>query len=409
MALASQSARPMSRRNYMSSRRRSRRGRLFLILAVLVIGFGGWWLFSGGESESTEEAVDPKTTLAANSEEPANTTPRRILDTSTMTTRTTSEIPSEPVSTSSQANAPTPATTATPVATPAPTPRTEPPANTVTKPRSVTASGTSSASAKLASAFELAPTNPVEARRVLTSAWVDGGLSASERMEAANLAQALSDIVLFDPRMINNDPFSRRYTVKGGDALERIVRREGIDTEWLFLARINKLRNANAIRPGQTLKVPVGTFHAVVDKDDYRLDLYQDNGTERVLVRTFDVGLGEFDGTPTGLFGVRPASKLINPVWIDPRSHKQYEADDPANPIGEHWIGIRGLEPHNRDLDGFGIHGTIEPDSIGQQQSMGCVRLLPDDVAMIYEVLTEPKSRITIIQENRVAVDAPQE
>ena len=393
----------------MSSRRRSRRGRLFLILAVLVIGFGGWWLFSGGESESTEQPADPNTALAANTEEPATKTPRRILDTSTMATRTMPEIPSEPVDVSPPAGSSAPVTAPPPATITASAPRNDPPSKPVTTPTPATTTGTSNASAKLASAFELARTNPVEARRVLTSAWVDGGLSASERIEAADLARMLSDIVLFDPRMINNDPFSRRYTVRGGDALERIVRKEGINTEWLFLARINKLRNANAIRPGQTLKVPVGAFHAVVDKDNYRLDLYQDNGSERVLVRTFDVGLGEFDGTPTGLFGVRPASKLINPVWIDPRSHKQYEADDPTNPIGEHWIGIRGLEAHNRDLDGFGIHGTIEPDSIGQQQSMGCVRLLPDDVAMIYEVLTEPKSRINIIQENRIAVDASQD
>ncbi|MCH2160553.1 MAG: L,D-transpeptidase family protein, partial [Phycisphaerales bacterium] len=272
-----------------------------------------------------------------------------------------------------------------------------------------TTSSSNAASRMLANAFELARTDPVAARRELTSAWTAGGLSPTERIEAANLAQVLSDIVLFDPRMINNDPFTRRYTVKSGDALERIVRKEGIEADWMFLSRINKLRNANAIHPGQTLKVPVGTFHAIVDKDEYRMDLYQDNGTDRVLVTAFNVGLGEFDGTPVGLFKVRPASKLVNPVWIDPRTHKEYDANDPANPIGEHWIGIRGEEAHNRDLDGFGIHGTIEPNSIGQQQSMGCIRMLPEDVALIYEVLTEPNSTVNIVQANRIAVESTEE
>ena len=405
----------MSRRNYMSSRRRSRRGRLFLILAVVVVFFGGWWMFSGGEAESGEEQTAAETTMAANDDDTTKTAPRRILDTATMTTNTAPTgnsgeartRPSQVPTGASVANAKP--TTSDPVTAPAPKPVKQAPIETANNQQPVVNPGTSTASAKLASAFELARSNPVEARRVLTEAWIEGGLSTTEQMEAANLAGMLSDIVLFDPRMINNDPFTRRYTVKGGDALERIVRKEGIETEWLFLARINKLRNANAIRPGQTLKLPVGTFHAVVDKDNYRLDLYQDNGTERVLVTTLNVGLGEFDGTPTGLFGVRPASKLINPVWIDPRTHKEYAANDPANPIGEHWIGIRGLEPHNRDLDGFGIHGPIEPNSIGQQQSMGCVRLLPEDVALVYEVLTQPNSTINIVQANRIAVDSPQE
>ena len=40
---------------------------------------------------------------------------------------------------------------------------------------------------------------------------------------------------------------------------------------------------------------------------------------------------------------------------------------------------------------------------------MGCVRLLPEDVALVYEVLTQPNSTINIVQANRIAVDSPQE
>jgi lipoprotein-anchoring transpeptidase ErfK/SrfK len=38
---------------------------------------------------------------------------------------------------------------------------------------------------------------------------------------------------------------------------------------------------------------------------------------------------------------------------------------------------------------GYGIHGTIEQDSIGRQASMGCIRMRPDDVALVYEMLSE--------------------
>jgi lipoprotein-anchoring transpeptidase ErfK/SrfK len=41
-------------------------------------------------------------------------------------------------------------------------------------------------------------------------------------------------------------------------------------------------------------------------------------------------------------------------------------ASDPQNPVGHTWIDLG---------DGFGIHGTPEPQNIGKTASHGCVRL----------------------------------
>jgi lipoprotein-anchoring transpeptidase ErfK/SrfK len=71
---------------------------------------------------------------------------------------------------------------------------------------------------------------------------------------------------------------------------------------------------------------------------------------------------------------------------------QRYEADDPANPIGEHWLGIEGVEDANSALLGYGIHGTVDNDSIGHDRSLGCVRLLADDVALVWETLAEGSS-----------------
>ncbi|NBQ16677.1 MAG: L,D-transpeptidase, partial [Proteobacteria bacterium] len=38
---------------------------------------------------------------------------------------------------------------------------------------------------------------------------------------------------------------------------------------------------------------------------------------------------------------------------------------------------------------GYGIHGTTEPQSIGKQMSMGCVRLGDADVEAVYELIGE--------------------
>ena len=37
--------------------------------------------------------------------------------------------------------------------------------------------------------------------------------------------------------------------------------------------------------------------------------------------------------------------------------------------------------------DSYGIHGTIEPDSIGKNESRGCIRMLNSEVEEVYDFL----------------------
>ena len=55
----------------------------------------------------------------------------------------------------------------------------------------------------------------------------------------------------------------------------------------------------------------------------------------------------------------------------------------PVNTVQRHFTGVLG---HYRlELgDGYGIHGTDEPDKLGQNVSHGCVRLGDDDIAKLY-------------------------
>ncbi|MFQ5411724.1 MAG: L,D-transpeptidase, partial [Phycisphaerae bacterium] len=111
-------------------------------------------------------------------------------------------------------------------------------------------------------------------------------------------------------------------------------------------------------------------------------------------IRSFRVGLGTNGGTPLGRWFVK--NKLENPAWTDPGTGRYYAAADPDNPIGERWIGIECVEGGCLGREGFGIHGTIEPQSIGENMSMGCVRLVPEDVALLYDLLVERHSHIDI-------------
>ncbi|QOJ19059.1 MAG: L,D-transpeptidase [Phycisphaeraceae bacterium] len=159
--------------------------------------------------------------------------------------------------------------------------------------------------------------------------------------------------------------------------------------------RINRIQDERKVQAGQRIKLVTGPFHAVVSKSKYRLDLYLGDDADRVLVGSYKVGLGEYDSTPVGMFKI--GSKLINPEWRNPRNLREhYLPDDPQNPLGERWIGLIGVDDNTREFTGYGIHGTIEPQTIGTQASMGCVRMLPDDVALIYEVLMPGGSMVEI-------------
>lgn len=245
----------------------------------------------------------------------------------------------------------------------------------------------------------LASGDAVAARVLLTRAMRDARLPEAERVVVRDDLTRINEDLVFSPRVDAQDPFAYAYTIRPGDSLVRIDQREKLGPDWRFIQRVNRMANPGQLSVGRTLKLVRGPFHAVVSKSAYRMDVYMgptDRPEEWVYVRSFAVGLGESDTTPIGEFVVRRGSKLVNPHWVNPRTGQRFDANDPLNPIGEHWIGLEGLGPF-ASITGYGIHGTIEPGSIGQQRSMGCVRLGAEDVALVYELLGEGVSRVNIV------------
>ncbi|MEM1423988.1 MAG: L,D-transpeptidase family protein [Planctomycetota bacterium] len=247
----------------------------------------------------------------------------------------------------------------------------------------------------------LAANRPVEARDVLNRALYAGGLNATDvDLLRARLAE-ISETLTFSPRAYPDDAMSETYTVKRGDALSVIPRRAGLRVDYRLIQRLNRIADPSRIRLGQSLKVLKGPFHAIVDKSAFRLDLYAeqtDSAGNRLYIRSFPVGLGEYGTTPVGDWVVRDAGKVINPAWVNPRTGERFDKDDPDIPIGEHWIALEGTDPETELLDGYGIHGTNEPESIGMELSMGCVRMLADDVRLMYELLVEGTSTVRIVE-----------
>jgi lipoprotein-anchoring transpeptidase ErfK/SrfK len=256
--------------------------------------------------------------------------------------------------------------------------------------------------------------NLLEARTLLNRALLDDRIPGNERGAIRAQLGSINDMLIFSPTVNAGDPLCGTYTIASGDSLVKIRDKQSLPIDWRLLQRINRI-NPSALKIGQKIKTVRMPFHAVVRKSEYRMDLYigeplatgaattaatgpDGQDPSWTFVRSFNVGLGEGDGTPVGVFTVRPKSKLINPHWVNPRTGEKFGAEDPRNPIGEHWIGLEGLDASSSKFTGYGIHGTIDDASIGQQKSMGCVRMHAPDIALVYELLTDRLSVVRIVR-----------
>ena len=193
---------------------------------------------------------------------------------------------------------------------------------------------------------------------------------------------------IFSNAVLQDDPFVEAHVIQPGETLGKIAKQYQVTDD--FLARINGLTDKNHIRAGQRIKAVHGPFHAVVTKADYTLDVYLG---DTFLLR-YPVGLGADGSTPDGKWIVQ--NKLRNPQYYPPRGGKIILADDPENPLGERWIGLKGVEGQALGQERYGIHGTIEPDSIGISASLGCIRMHNADAEEFFDLVVVNQSRVTV-------------
>ena len=174
-------------------------------------------------------------------------------------------------------------------------------------------------------------------------------------------------------------PDAEMYTIQRGDMLASIVKRYEKDYYYTDLVmQINNIPNAARIRAGQKIKIPKGTFAAIVQKRSHRLIVVL-NGH---YIKEYSIGLGAPGSeTPAALFAVAN-NKQVNPDWTSPDGHV-YKYGDPRNILGTRWIGFRETDQHQ----GYGIHGTNDESTIGKDVSNGCIRMLKKDVEELFTML----------------------
>jgi hypothetical protein len=414
MALPSQMARTTDHRSHMYRRHRARRGPMLaaLIAIAAVAGIAWAWMRWDDEPETGLDdpslaATDPSDAAVEGQAEPAPREPAPAVGPSRLVMGEQAAPPSRPLAID------TPRLELKPESAP----MSESEAEEVKPTRQP-----STAAGELKPAFTAGVTNPaaatanpaqrdfdrglelmksgklVEARRILTAAHDAPSMPPAAAKQARSALAQISSNLVFGPEVHPADPFAFTYVVREGDVLARIVAAEPVHADWRFIQSINRLARPESLQVGQKLKLVRGPFHVIVHKADYRLDAYLGEGTSRVLVASMPVGLGEFDSTPPGRYRVKKNSKLIDPEWRNPRTGEHFASGDPMNPLGGYWIGVEGIDEANQDLKSYGLHGTIEPETIGQQKSMGCVRLLPDDIKLLYQMLIEDRSTVTIVE-----------
>jgi lipoprotein-anchoring transpeptidase ErfK/SrfK len=237
----------------------------------------------------------------------------------------------------------------------------------------------------------LAGNDYIVARDKLSEA-LAAGLSPGQEAEVRQLLNGISDVWLFSRNLFGNDTKCSLYKVVPGDRLVGIGKKHHVP--YQLLLRINNIDKPEKLQAGQTIKVVHGPFHAEVDREKFVMSVYLGD----IPVRSYAISTGSLGrDTPTGLWRVKKGTKLVNPEWTDPDTGKKYYPDDPQNPLGERWIGLEGLEGDTVGRTGFGIHGTIEPESIGTRASRGCIRLLNEDVIELFDLLIEGDSRVRVI------------
>ena len=183
--------------------------------------------------------------------------------------------------------------------------------------------------------------------------------------------------------------------MKPGQQLAAIARQQKVN--WQLLCTLNHMSDARKLRSGQRLKVLQGPFTAIVTKHSFMMDLYLGGapGTpDSMYVCSYPIGLGKDDSTPTGTWTIK--DRVLHPTYYSPRGEGVIDAGDPKNPLGPCWMGLIGTDGQAVGKESYGIHGTIEPDSIGHMASMGCIRMHNEDALAVFQLLTEGKSTVVV-------------
>jgi L,D-transpeptidase ErfK/SrfK len=170
--------------------------------------------------------------------------------------------------------------------------------------------------------------------------------------------------------LIKKGGISMIHTVKQGETLATISANYRVSIHQLYAAN----PGISHLMVGQRIKIP-----GLQDPDSIPFSIQISVGKRRLalfkngkLAKVYPIAVGKMlTNTPTGIYVI--VNRQMNP----------------GGPFGVMWLSL--------SKQGYGIHGTDNPSSIGKAVSHGCVRMYNRDVLQLAELV--PNGTRVIIQQ----------
>tara|TARA_B100001173_G_scaffold171982_1_gene148634 strand:+ start:792 stop:1700 length:909 start_codon:yes stop_codon:yes gene_type:complete len=131
----------------------------------------------------------------------------------------------------------------------------------------------------------------------------------------------------------------------------------------------------------------------IINIGDLRLYYYE---SEKLIV-SFPIGIGR-SGWETPLGKAKVIKKKKDPIWIPPESVRKEDPSLPKvvaagedNPLGNRAIYL--------SMPSYLIHGTNKPYGVGMKVSHGCIRLYPEDIEILYDLVNEG-TKVNIVNQS---------
>ena len=266
---------------------------------------------------------------------------------------------------------------------------------------------------KDAMALYTARKDALRCRTLLNRAYQAGVMTGA--LTAADLTTCRKALLDMSARTVFNrspyvnpaDPYMLGHKWGPGERLNStrkngVVVRKGIIAQFdlctpaTIVPWYNGLSDATKFRAEAHYKLLRGPFHLVVYRSQFVADLY----LQDLLVRRIPVALGKADTpTPTGFFrvptwsGKSGKSTYYPPVSFGGATGPIYPGQ-PGYPLGPkgYNIKIEGMAELGTKIhasQGYAIHGTSEPASLGSAASHGCIRVGAADMDLLYKTMMD--------------------
>ncbi len=192
------------------------------------------------------------------------------------------------------------------------------------------------------------------------------------------------------------------YLARREDTLLDVARRFGMGFEEIRLANPDVDTwvpgEGTAIRLPSRFVLPATLREGlVINVPEMRIYYYPKDGS---AVRTWPVSIGRV-GRETPLGKTSIVRKVAGPTWIPTETIREEYArkgeilprvirPGPDNPLGSHALYL--------GFPTYLIHGTNRPYSIGMRVSHGCVRMYPEHIVELFDMV-EPGTPVTLVHQ----------